>query len=71
MHDGVPPELDIFSFDFYSGPLVDQKGKLKNASSPYYCPAVTGEAVCVANFLKQLVYPKLQEHQRVMVHTPP
>jgi hypothetical protein len=50
-----------------SGPLVNQKGRLKNASSPYYCPTVAGEAACVAKFLKQSVYPKLHDHQRVMV----
>eukprot|EP01047_Picozoa_sp_COSAG01_P117544 COSAG01_NODE_46218_length_402_cov_0.600660_1_plen_62_part_00 len=51
----LPAAIDYLSFDFYSGPLVDQHGKPEhtNASSPFYCPAVEEEATCVSALLKK------------------
>ena len=53
-----------------SGPLVDQQGKPAvntNKSSPFYCPTVAGEAVCVSAMLKKYIYPKLHPHQQAFV----
>eukprot|EP01052_Picozoa_sp_SAG31_P042206 SAG31_NODE_6630_length_1944_cov_2.072629_2_plen_236_part_00 len=63
----VPPEIDFLSFDFYSGPLVDQHGRMRNSTSPFYCPEIAAEADCVGKFLRETVYPKLHQHQRVFV----
>ena len=57
--------------DFYSGSLVNQQGKPQaNASSPFYCPKVEGEAACVSRMLKKFIYPKLHPHQKAFVVRP-